>query len=90
MAQHYFNKKPLAERQSHVASIIQRLAQAYGVEEKQAVATCLGMPLKLIESWICEGYLPTDAIIKCHLATGFSLDWLTHGTGPVVKVTYHS
>ncbi|WP_426762611.1 phage repressor protein CI [Hafnia paralvei] len=62
-------------------SAVQRLMQAYGFTMKKQLGDHLGAGTGTISTWVKRGYFPGEAIVRCALETGVSLEWLATGNG---------
>lgn len=60
-------------------SAVQRLMQAYGFTMKKQLGDHLGAGTGTISTWVKRDYFPGEAIVKCALETGASLEWLATG-----------
>ncbi len=66
-------------------SAVQRLMQAYGFTMKKQLGDHLGAGTGTISTWVKRDYFPGEAIVRCALETGVSLEWLATGTGMISK-----
>ncbi|MBI0275299.1 phage repressor protein CI [Hafnia alvei] len=60
-------------------SAVQRLMQAYGFTMKKQLGDHLGAGTGTISTWVKRNYFPGEAIVRCALETGASLEWLATG-----------
>lgn len=61
-----------------VKHMIERMAQAYGVNRCE-LSGHTKISASTYNDWVLEGVIPYQALHRCHLTTGVSLDWLYHG-----------
>ncbi|AWV44576.1 Cro/Cl family transcriptional regulator [Hafnia alvei] len=66
-------------------SAVQRLMQAYGFTMKKQLGDHLGAGTGTISTWVKRDYFPGEAIVRCALETGVSLEWLASGVGEPIK-----
>lgn len=79
-----FKKKPLDQRRKQVRLIIGRILKSYELKEVKELATVFNCTYGAIKNWGSSGKVPLDPLFQCHFETGSSLDWLVHGTDPIV------
>lgn len=65
-------------------SAVHRLMQAYGFTMKKQLGDHLGAGTGTISTWVKRNYFPGEAIVRCALETGVSLEWLATGVGDIV------
>lgn len=68
-------------------SAVQRLMQAYGFTMKKQLGDHLGAGTGTISTWVKRDYFPGEAIVRCALETGASLEWLASGVGEINRTS---
>lgn len=66
---------------------MQRLMQAYGFTMKKQLGDHLGAGTGTISTWVKRDYFPGEAIVRCALETGASLEWLASGVGEINRTS---
>lgn len=78
-----FEELPDEERKRLIKAMLQRMAEAYGIERKE-LKQHLNTTKNVVNNWTYYMRIPFDQLLECSIKTGVSLDWLIKGEIPKV------
>ncbi len=78
-----FQDYPKSDQKAIIRGIVDRMRQAYGLDDNLALAELFGISIGTLKNWSVIMCIPKAYIFQCHCETGMSLNWLVQAIKPV-------